>query len=122
MKTTIYSLSCLLVLLVSASAETAMWGGSPSRNQVSAAKNLPTSWDTETGVNIKWTAELGSQTYGGPLIVDDKIIVGTNNQAERNPAHRGDRGVVMAFDRTDGTFLWQIAHPCLLYTSPSPRD
>ena len=113
MKTTIYSFSCLLVLLVSASAETAMWGGSPSRNQVSAAKNLPTSWDAETGVNIKWTAELGSQTYGGPLIVDDKIIVGTNNQAERNPAHRGDRGVVMAFNRADGTFLWQIAHPKL---------
>ena len=113
MKTTIYSFSCLLVLLVSASAETAMWGGSPSRNQVSAAKNLPTSWDAETGVNIKWTAELGSQTYGGPLIVDDKIIVGTNNQAERNPAHRGDRGVVMAFNRADGTFLWQIVHPKL---------
>ena len=113
MKTTIYSFSCLLVLLVSASAETAMWGGSPSRNQVSAAKNLPTSWDAETGVNIKWTAELGSQTYGGPLIVDDKIIVGTNNQAERNPEHRGDRGVVMAFNRADGTFLWQIAHPKL---------
>ena len=113
MKTTSYSFSCLLVLLVSASAETAMWGGSPSRNQVSAAKNLPTSWDAETGVNIKWTAELGSQTYGGPLIVDDKIIVGTNNQAERNPEHRGDRGVVMAFNRADGTFLWQIAHPKL---------
>ena len=113
MKTTIYSLCSILVLLVSAGAETAMWGGSPSRNQVSAEKNLPVSWDTETGANIKWTAELGSQTYGGPLIVDDKIIVGTNNQAERNPAHRGDRGVVMAFNRADGTFLWQIAHPKL---------
>ena len=108
MKTTIYSLCSILVLLVSAGAETAMWGGSPSRNQVSAAKNLPTFWDAETGVNIKWTAELGSQTYGGPLIVGDKIIVGTNNQAERNPEHRGDRGVVMAFNRADGTFLWQM--------------
>jgi len=113
MKTTIYSLCSILVLLVSAGAETAMWGGSPSRNQVSAEKNLPVSWDTETGANIKWTAELGSQTYGGPLIVGDKIIVGTNNQAERNPEHRGDRGVVMAFNRADGTFLWQIAHPKL---------
>ena len=113
MKTTTYSLCFILALVLFAGAETAMWGGSPSRNQVSAEKNLPVSWDTETGANIKWTAELGSQTYGGPLIVGDKIIVGTNNQAERNPEHRGDRGVMMAFNRADGTFLWQIAHPKL---------
>ena len=90
-----------------------MWGGSPSRNQVSAEKNLPTTWDTESGANIKWQATLGSQTYGGPLIVGDKVFVGTNNQAGRDPNHQGDRGVVMAFNLADGAFLWQIAHPKL---------
>ena len=91
-------------------AETNMWGGSPARNQVSAEKNLPTSWDAETGANIKWQVPLGSQTYGGPLVVGNKIFVGTNNQSERNPKHKGDRGVMMAFNLSDGAFLWQIAH------------
>jgi len=91
-------------------AETAMWAGSPSRNQVSAEKNLPTQWDPASGQNIKWTVPLGSQTYAGPLLMDDKIFVGTNNQSERNPKHKGDRGIVMAFNAADGHFLWQSSH------------
>jgi outer membrane protein assembly factor BamB len=105
--------SLILSLALGAAAETTMWGGSPSRNQVSNEKNLATTWDTETGANIKWQATLGSQTYGGPLIVADKVFVGTNNQAGRDPNHKGDRGVVMAFNLADGAFLWQIAHPKL---------
>ena len=105
--------SLILALAASASAQTAMWGGSPGRNQVSDEQNLPTTWDVETGTNVKWSATLGSQTYAGPLIAGDKIFVGTNNQAERDPNHKGDRGVVMAFSLEDGAFLWQIAHPKL---------
>jgi outer membrane protein assembly factor BamB len=107
------AVALLTAMSVPIHAETNMWGGSPSRNQVSAEKNLPTSWDTETGANIKWQVPLGSQTYGGPLVVGNKIFVGTNNQSERNPKHKGDRGVIMAFNLSDGAFLWQIAHPKL---------
>ncbi len=107
------AVALLLASNLSADAETNMWGGSPSRNQVSDEKNLPASWDVDSGANIKWQIPLGSQTYGGPLIVGDKIFVGTNNRSERNPKHKGDRGVVMAFNLADGAFLWQIAHPKL---------
>ena len=96
MHTATRSLILAFALTASAGAQTAMWGGSPGRNQVSDEQNLPTTWNTETGENVKWRATLGSQTYGGPLIVGDKIFVGTNNQAERDPNHKGDRGVVMA--------------------------
>ena len=113
MKTMAQRLLLFLALAASASAQTAMWGGSPGRNQASGEQNLPTVWDVETGTNVKWRAALGSQTYGGPLIAGDKIFVGTNNQAERDPSHQGDRGVVMAFSLEDGSFLWQIAHPKL---------
>lgn len=90
--------------------ETAMWGGSPGRNMVSEETGLPAEWDPESGMNMKWTAQLGSQTYGNPVIIGGKVFVGTNNQAERNPKLKGDRGVIMAFNESDGKFLWQSAH------------
>ena len=93
-----------------AMVDTAMWGGSPGRNMVSTETGLPAEWDPESGKNIKWTAQLGSQTYGNPVIIGSKIFVGTNNQAVRNPKLKGDRGVVMVFRESDGKFLWQAAH------------
>ena len=41
-----------------------MWGGTPDRNMVTSMKGLPTTWDVKTKKNIKWVAQLGSQTYG----------------------------------------------------------
>ena len=90
--------------------DTAMWGFTPSRNLVSDETDLPDKWDPKSGENIKWKAELGSQTYAGPVIIDGKVFVGTNNQALRNPKLTGDRGVIMAFNEIDGAFLWQSTH------------
>ena len=103
-------ITILTVSAMPASAETAMWGFTPSRNLVSDEKDLPVKWDAETGLNIKWTATLGSQTYAGPLLIGGKVFVGTNNQGKRNPKLTGDRGVIMAFRESDGEFLWQSTH------------
>ena len=92
------------------SKETSMWGFTPSRNLVSDEKDLPEKWDPETGLNIKWRASLGSQTYAGPILIGGKVFVGTNNQGLRNPKLTGDRGVIMAFRESDGEFLWQSTH------------
>ena len=97
-------------VIPAAATETAMWGFTPSRNLVSDEKNLPEKWDVETGLNVKWTATLGSQTYAGPVLIGGKIFVGTNNQGKRNPKLTGDRGVIMAFRESDGEFLWQSTH------------
>jgi outer membrane protein assembly factor BamB len=83
-----------------------MWGGTPSRNMVTAAK-APTSWDVNAKKNIKWVAALGSQTYGNPVVAGGKVFVGTNNEAVRDPKQPGDRGVLMTFRESDGEFLWQ---------------
>ena len=110
---TIAYIILITVLIVStgtAAAETAMWGFTPARNLVSDEKNLPEKWDAETGLNVKWTATLGSQTYAGPVIIGGKVFVGTNNQGRRNPKLTGDRGVIMAFREADGEFLWQSTH------------
>jgi outer membrane protein assembly factor BamB len=88
-----------------------MWGGDSQRNMVNTVeKNIPSSWDVETGRNIKWTARLGSQTYGNPVIAGGKVLVGTNNRAERQPKASGDKGVIMCFREKDGKFLWQMTH------------
>ncbi|MCA1563681.1 MAG: PQQ-binding-like beta-propeller repeat protein [Acidobacteria bacterium] len=87
-----------------------MWGGTPDRNMVSDMKGLPTSWDIKTKKNVKWIAELGSQTYGNVVVSGGMVFVGTNNEAPRNRGIVGDRGVLMAFRESDGQFLWQDIH------------
>ena len=90
-----------------------MFGGDASRNFVSDETDLPTKWNLKKGENIKWVAELGSQTYAGPIYYDGMIFVGTNNESLKNPDLKGDRGNIMAFDAETGEFLWQSAHPKL---------
>jgi outer membrane protein assembly factor BamB len=87
-----------------------MWGGTPDRNLVSARKGMPIEWNVETKKNVKWVAELGSQSYGNPVVADGMVFVGTNNERLRDPKQGGDRGVLMAFRESDGQFLWQQTH------------
>jgi outer membrane protein assembly factor BamB len=87
-----------------------MWGGTPDRNMVSSMKGLPTTWDVKSKKNIKWVAELGSQTYGNPVVAGGMVFVGTNNEAVKDPAVKGDKGILMAFRESDGEFLWQAVH------------
>ena len=90
-----------------------MWGGKADRNMVSNMKGLPTEWDVKTKKNVKWVAQLGSQSYGNPVVADGMVFVGTNNEALRDPKQGGDRGVLMAFRESDGEFMWQHTHPKL---------
>ena len=88
-----------------------MWGGTPQRNMINTVeKNIPDSWDVTTGKNIKWVAQLGSQSFGNPVVAGGNIFIGTNNLAERQPKIKGDKGIVMCFRESDGKFLWQIVH------------
>ncbi len=87
-----------------------MWGGSPDRNMVSSAKGLPSEWDVKTKKNVKWVADLGSQSYGNPVVAGGMVFVGTNNELVRDPKQPGDRGVLMAFRESDGEFQWQHTH------------
>ncbi len=90
-----------------------MWGGTADRNMVSEMTGLPTEWDVDSGMNVRWVAELGSQSYGNPVVASGMVFVGTNNELERDPNQPGDRGVLMAFRESDGEFLWQQTHPKL---------
>ena len=105
------TLLCLLLMMVAlplAAQDWSMWGGTPQRNMSSSSvTNLPASWDVTKKTNIKWKVDLGSTSYGNPVVADGKVFVGTNNANPRNPAIQGDKGVLMVFRESDGEFLWQ---------------
>ena len=85
-----------------------MWGGTAERNLASGMKNLPESWDVKSGKNVKWKAQIGTTSYGNPVVAGGKIFLGTNNGNPRDPNIKGDRGVLMCFRESDGKFLWQV--------------
>ncbi len=107
------------------------WGGSRSRINTPAGKNIPTTWDVGPieqqsdfqkadkhrleprqpvgSKNIKWVVPLGSETYGNPVVANGKIILGTNNGAGylQRYAPDVDLGVLLCFEEATGKFLWQ---------------
>jgi outer membrane protein assembly factor BamB len=91
-----------------------MWGGQLSRNMANTREhNMPVKFgfdDNGKKVNILWEADLGSKAYGGPVIADGKIFIGTNNERPRDPKIKGDKGILMCFEQATGKFLWQRVH------------
>jgi hypothetical protein len=91
------------------------WGGWSGKNNTPDGKNIPITWDIDEGTNIRWSAKLGSQTYGNPVIANGKVYVGTNNGAghlKRYPSNV-DLGCLLCFDEKTGEFLWQHSSPKL---------
>ena len=86
----------------------AMWGGTIGRNMVSKQKNVSFDFDLRKKQNVIWSAQLGSQTYGNPIVAGGKVWVGTNNGAEYRPKHKGDKGILLCFDAKSGEFKWQL--------------
>jgi outer membrane protein assembly factor BamB len=123
---TLLTAALLATGLVTHAQDWPQWGGNDQgRNMYSPAKNLPNSFDpgklksgTEdidpaTTKNVRWTAKLGSQSYGNPVVANGKVYVGTNNESPRNRKHTGDRSILMCFDEKSGELLWQLVVPKL---------
>ena len=123
-----YSLCSILVLanLASHADDWPQWGGnSLGRNMYSSAKGLPDrveagklksgteDVDLATTKNVRWSAKLGSQSYGNTTVAGGKVFIGTNNDNPRDPQHQGDRSTLMVFDEKTGEFLWQLVVPKL---------
>lgn len=94
-------------------ADQPLWGQRHTRNMVSGEIHLPQDFDPSTGRNVKWSVPLGTASYSTPVIANGRIVIGTNNEHPRDPQHRGDRGVLMCLDETDGHLHWQLVVPKL---------
>src|SRR4051812_28483211 len=79
--------------LLALAADQPQWGAAWSRNMVSEEKGLPSSFDPESGDNIKWVAPLGGQTHSTPVVAGGRVYIGTSNAAPRDPNRTGDRGI-----------------------------
>jgi outer membrane protein assembly factor BamB len=110
-------LAQLLVLLAGPAASQAddqpQWGERYSRNMVSRETGLPDRFDPKTGLNVKWSAALGNECYATPVIAGGKVFIGTNNNEPRDPRHKGDRGVLLCLNETNGSLAWQLVVPKL---------
>lgn len=89
------------------------WGELHTRNMISNETGLPTTFNLETGENVKWSASLGSHGYATPVISGGKVLIGANNADERDPRHKGDRGVLLCLNESDGSLSWQLVVPRL---------
>ncbi len=96
---------------VARAADQPQFGQAFSRNMVSAERGLPASFDPETGENVKWVADLGSESYASPIIANGRVLIGTNNERPRDPRHEGDRAVLLCLDERDGRLVWQFVIP-----------
>ena len=87
------------------------WGGTSERNNAPETGALPATFNVKTRENILWWTELGSVSYGGPVVANGKVFVGTNNYGgylKRFPKTH-DLGVLLCFDEQGGKFLWQYS-------------
>ncbi|MBM3881481.1 MAG: pyrrolo-quinoline quinone [Verrucomicrobia bacterium] len=87
------------------------FGQAWTRNSVSSERNLPATFNPQTGLNLKWTAKLGTETHASPVIGSGRVLIGSNNGDPRDPKHQGDRGVLMCLDEATGQLQWQLVVP-----------
>ncbi len=107
----VYAVILLCSFTLAVAADQPQWGEKFTRNMVSQETGLPTSFDIQTGKNIKWSASLGNQNYATPTISNGRVLIGANNQPPRDSRHTGDRGVLLCLDEKDGSMLWQLVVP-----------
>ncbi|CAN5762980.1 hypothetical protein BH11VER1_BH11VER1_31820 [soil metagenome] len=100
-----------LLAVAARAADQPQWGTAWTRNMVSTETHLAADFDPVTGKNIRWTADLGTETHGTPMVASGRVYIGTNNANPRDPKHQGDRGVLMCLDEKDGHLLWQLVTP-----------
>jgi outer membrane protein assembly factor BamB len=94
-------------------ADQPQWGERYTRNMISTETGLPSTFNLETGENVKWTAYPGDKTYGSPTVAEGSVFIGANNIKPRDPRHHGDRGVLLCLDEADGSLRWQLVVPRL---------
>ena len=91
---------------------------------------LPTSWDVESGRNIRFSVPIPGEGYSSPIVVGEKIFLTSALPTGEGTANDAFEWAVLALDRKSGTSLWQTTvasgkprtgrHPTASQTNPTP--
>lgn len=105
-------------------ADWPQFGRDGTRNAVSSERHPPTDWDIGKPVNkdprqripgssrnIKWSAALGTNAFGDPVVANGLVWVGTNNGY--NAQDKRDASVLACFRESDGKLLYRYVSPRL---------
>ena len=88
------------------------WRG-PNASGVSEERNVPLEWDAQR--NVRWKTALPGPGNSTPIVWGNRIFL---TQALEG----GKRRALMAFDRADGTRLWQHDVPCDVVETTHPQN
>ena len=93
----------------------------PSARGVDESQALPTNWNVETGVNIRWQSTIPGLAHSSPIVWGDRVYVTTAvrpGKAELKVGLYGDIAPVeekeshqwrlLALDKTTGKVAWNI--------------
>ncbi len=91
----------------------------PSASGVASGAGLPSSWNVETGENVRWHTPIPGLAHSSPVIAGDRIYVATaiaSKEAELKVGLYGDIGSanddeaqewrLLALDKNSGAVLW----------------
>ena len=102
---------CLINSIRAQGKDSPQWGEKHTRNMVSDETGLPDTFNIKAGKNVKWSVSIGTDAYATPVISKGKVLMGANNADERDPRHKGDRGVLLCLNESDGSLCWQLVVP-----------
>jgi outer membrane protein assembly factor BamB len=109
-------LTIYLIATVLRGADQPQWGQAGSRNMVSNERGLVDSFDPAAGGagrNVKWVANLGTQSFATPVVAGGRVYIGCNNDEPRDPKQPADCGVLLCLDAKEGSLVWQLLCPKL---------
>lgn len=76
-----------LTLITTASAAPPQWPSfrGPGATGVADGHNPPTTWDVETGINIRWKTPIPGLAHSSPIVWDDHIYLTSAVSSDPNP-------------------------------------
>lgn len=107
-------------LLARLQADQPQWGDARTHNLVSDETGLPDHFDTSGSGNLRWSIEMGNSSYATPVVVNGKVLIGSNNSAPLDDRFTGIRGTLLCLDEETGDRIWQLTVPKL--TDPKYLD
>lgn len=114
--------AALLLLSVSAAGRNWPQYRGPGASGLDDTKPLPTTWNIETGQNIRWQTTIPGLAHSAPIVWGDCIYVATAVQAGGNsdlkvglygdiasvPNTESNQWRLLALDKATGKILWNV--------------